>query len=313
MTISLPINDPVRLQTLKGLDLLDSPFEAAFDRLTKLAAKILNVPVALVSLVDDHRQFFKSQVGLAEPWASQRETPLSHSFCQHVVNSASPLVVEDARQDELLRDNLAISDLGVIGYAGMPMTTPDNQTLGSFCVIDTKPRKWTAQELDILSDFRDLLMTEIELRRTVRQLNAESAERERLQSEMLRLQAQTLDALSTPLIPVSDKIMVMPLIGSIDSRRAQYIIDTLMQGVARQRVEWAIIDITGVPIVDTQVAATLIQVTQAVRLLGTTAVLTGIRPEIAQTLVSLGVNLDGITTYRNLQQGIQAAMASFGK
>ncbi len=311
MTTSLSINDPARLQTLQDLDLLDSPFEAAFDRLTNLAAKILNAPVALVSLVDDHRQFFKSFVGLAEPWASRRETPLSHSFCQYVVNSGAPLVVEDARLDDQLRDNLAIPDLGVIGYAGMPMTTKDNQTLGSFCVIDTKPRKWTAQELDILSDFRDLLMTEIELRSTVIRLRAESAERERLQEEVIRLQAQTLDALSTPLIPVSDKIMVMPLIGSIDSRRAQYIIETLMQGVARQRVEWAIIDITGVPIVDTQVAATLIQVTQAVRLLGTTAVLTGIRPEIAQTLVSLGVNLDGIMTYRNLQQGIQAAMASF--
>lgn len=313
MPSSLPIDDPERLQTLRELELLDSAFEAAFERLTKLATKILDVPVALVSLVDDQRQFFKSSVGLAEPWASRRQTPLSHSFCQHVVNSGTPLVVKDARLDPLLKDNLAIPDLGVIGYAGMPMTTSDHQTLGSFCVIDTKPHHWTEHELDILQDLRDLVMTEIELRQTMRKLQRESTERERLQDQIIALQNQTLDALSTPLIPVSDKIIVMPLIGTIDPQRAQHVIDTLLVGVAQRRVQWAIIDITGVPVVDTQVAATLLQAAQAVRLLGTTAVLTGIRPEIAQTLVSLGIDLSSITTYSNLQQGIQAAMSTLGQ
>ena len=79
------LDSPGRLAALQASGLLDSPPEAAFDRLTHLAVLLLNAPVALVSLVDDRRQFFKSQVGLAEPWASARETPLTHSFCQYVV------------------------------------------------------------------------------------------------------------------------------------------------------------------------------------------------------------------------------------
>ena len=80
--------DPARLAQLSRLRLLDTPPEEPFDRLTRLAARTLGAPVALVSLVDDRRQFFKSAHGLPEPWASQRETPLTHSFCQHVVTSA---------------------------------------------------------------------------------------------------------------------------------------------------------------------------------------------------------------------------------
>ena len=89
---------PARLRELRGTRLLDSPAEESFDRLTRLTSTVLNVPVALVSLVDDDRQFFKSCLGLPQPWARQRQTPLSHSFCQHVVESREPLVISDARE-----------------------------------------------------------------------------------------------------------------------------------------------------------------------------------------------------------------------
>jgi GAF domain-containing protein len=92
-----------RLDALRSTGLLDSPAEEAFDRLTRLAARLLRVPVALVSLVDEDRQFFKSCFGLPEPLATQRETPLSHSFCQHVVNLEDLLVAGDAREHPLLR------------------------------------------------------------------------------------------------------------------------------------------------------------------------------------------------------------------
>jgi signal transduction histidine kinase len=92
--------------------------------------------VALVSLVDRERQFFKSSVGLPAPWATSRETPLSHSFCQHVVSSDRHLSVADARTHPLLRDNLAIADLGAIAYLGIPLTTAEGFTLGSFCAIE---------------------------------------------------------------------------------------------------------------------------------------------------------------------------------
>ena len=157
--------------------MLDTPTEEAFDRLTRLAARILDTPVALVSLVDEDRQFFKSCVGLPMPWALQRETSLSHSFCQHAVTSGEPLVIEDAREHPLVRDNLAIPDLGVVAYAGIPLITPDGHPLGSFCVIDAKPRAWTAQEIDILKDLAASVMTEIELRAVARE--AERGRREK--------------------------------------------------------------------------------------------------------------------------------------
>jgi len=96
-----------RLGVLRATQLLDSAPEAAFDRLTRLAARLLGAPVALVSLVDDRRQFFKSMFGLAEPWASRRETPLTHSFCQYATRDRTPLVVEDARRHPVLQDNRA--------------------------------------------------------------------------------------------------------------------------------------------------------------------------------------------------------------
>ncbi|GAB3072327.1 SpoIIE family protein phosphatase [Nocardioides zeae] len=121
-------------------------------RFARLAATTLGVPVALVSLVEADRQVFPGQVGLPEPWASSRCTPLSHSFCQHVATTAEPLVISDARTVELVRDNLAIPDLGVIAYAGMPLTADGGEVLGSLCAIDHEPRVWTPLELEVLAD-----------------------------------------------------------------------------------------------------------------------------------------------------------------
>ena len=115
------IQDPQRLAALRQTKLLDSPAEPSFDRLARLAARILRAPVALVSLVDRHRQFCKSSVGLAEPWSSRREMPLTHSFCQHVVAAGADLVVDDASGHPLVRDNLAIPDLNVAAYLGIPL------------------------------------------------------------------------------------------------------------------------------------------------------------------------------------------------
>jgi rsbT co-antagonist protein RsbR len=128
--------------------------------------------------------------------------------------------------------------------------------------------------------------------------------------ETIRAQQATLAELSTPLIPINDQVMVMPLIGSVDSRRAQQVIDTLLQGISTSSAQVAILDITGVPVVDTQVANALIRAAQAVKLLGAQVVLTGIRPEVAQTLVGLGTDLGGVTTRSSLQSGIAYATNS---
>jgi len=170
--------DPARLSALLETGLLDEPADAIFDRFTQLAARLLRVPVALVSLVDDHRQFFKSALGLTEPWATRRETPLSHSFCQYAVTTAEPLIVEDARQHPWLRENLAITDLSVVSYAGMPLVTAEAQVLGALCVIDSTPRAWSGADLETLRELAALTVTEIELRGKVRELKRVEAERD---------------------------------------------------------------------------------------------------------------------------------------
>jgi hypothetical protein len=157
------VADPARLAELQATGLLDSPPEEAFDRITELAARLLDVPVALISLVDEHRQFFKSCVGLGEPWSTARETPLSHSFCRHALDASEPLVIDDARVHPLVRENLAIRDLDVIAYAGIPLITPSGHTLGSLCVIDHQPRAWTAEQIDTLAVLAASVVSEIEL------------------------------------------------------------------------------------------------------------------------------------------------------
>jgi sigma-B regulation protein RsbU (phosphoserine phosphatase) len=163
------LSDEDRLAAVEATELLDATRDEAFDRLTRLATRVLRAPVALVSLVTDERQYFASSVGLPEPWGSEQETPLSHSLCQHVVLTGLPLLVEDARESIVLQDNLAIRDLGVVAYAGMPLRTSDGHVLGSFCVIDHHPRSWTAAELEALADLAGAAMSEIALRRVVAQ------------------------------------------------------------------------------------------------------------------------------------------------
>jgi GAF domain-containing protein len=160
--------EPARLAALHDAALLDSPPEEQFDRLARLAAKAVNAPVALVSAIDRDRQFFKSCLGLPEPWASQRETPLSHSFCQHVVAAREPVIVSDASTDERLLDNLAIRDLGVIAYLGVPLTTREGHAIGTLCVIDHEPRIWRRDEISLIKDVASAVVTEITLRREQR-------------------------------------------------------------------------------------------------------------------------------------------------
>jgi diguanylate cyclase (GGDEF)-like protein/PAS domain S-box-containing protein len=158
------VQDPERLAALHRLGLLDTPAEAAFDRLTRLAAMILKAPIALISLVAAERQFFKSALGVPEPWATTREMARSYSLCQYVVNAGEPFIICDTRRQPLLHTNLSVSDLDVIAYAGIPLITSDGYVLGSFCVMDFVPRSWAPDEIAILTDLAAAVITEIELR-----------------------------------------------------------------------------------------------------------------------------------------------------
>jgi two-component sensor histidine kinase len=159
-----PLRSRGRLDALARSQLLDTPAEPAFDRITKLAARLLKSETTLVSLVDVGRQFFKSQCGLGEPYATSRETPLSHSFCKHIIASKQPLVIVDARKDSILASNSAVVDLGVVSYLGVPITSPGGEVLGSLCAINGSPRDWTQEDLDVMLDLGKIVEDEIELR-----------------------------------------------------------------------------------------------------------------------------------------------------
>ena len=146
------LKDPERMKALRQAKLLDSPSEPSFDRLTRMVSRLLGVPTALVTLVDKDRQFFKSQVGLGKEWARKRQTDLSHSFCQWVVAGQEPVIVHDARDHPVLRSNLAIQNLNVIAYAGVPLYAEGGEPLGSFCAIDSSPRQWSDEAIATLID-----------------------------------------------------------------------------------------------------------------------------------------------------------------
>ncbi len=162
-TLSL-LNDPARLRLLRDAS-RPRPFPvSAYDSLTRVAAQALDVPIVLVSLVDDKGQFFHGASGLLGEIAVCRSTPLSHSFCKHVVTSGSVLAIEDARSHPLVCDNPVIDDLGVVGYLGIPLTTSDGHTLGSLCAITHVPRAWTPRDETMLRDLSAMVISDLELR-----------------------------------------------------------------------------------------------------------------------------------------------------
>ena len=153
-------------RVLATLRLVDSPTEEAFDKYTRLVTQFFNVPVALVSFVeeDKDRQYFKSQIGLTGKWAKSRQTPLSHSFCQYVKRDNRPLIIENAPQDARVCGNLAIPDLGVRAYLGVPVHSPDGKALGALCAVDTQVRTWDQADVDGMIDLAACVSDQIALR-----------------------------------------------------------------------------------------------------------------------------------------------------
>ncbi|HET7768588.1 MAG TPA: PAS domain S-box protein, partial [Chloroflexota bacterium] len=186
--------DAARLAALDRTALLDSPPEETFDRYTRLATRIAGVPVSLVSLVDNRRQFFKSQQGLGEPWASARETPLRLSFCRHVVASGEALVVDDARQDPLLKGEPGIDALGVVAYCGVPLRTEEGHVLGALCAIDSEPHSWAPDVVRALGDVAAAVVTEISLRAAAADRQRETVRAEREAARWKGVLESALDA-----------------------------------------------------------------------------------------------------------------------
>ncbi len=160
-TAPLPVNEAERLEALRSCGVLDSEPEPQFDEIAKLASQLCSVPMALVSLVDQNRQWFKSKVGLAAP-----QTSRDVSFCAHAVFSGQPLIVPDALADERFFDNpLVTDDPNIRFYAGIPLLLEEGVNAGTLCVLDRVPRDMTPGQLDALAMLARQVTTELKLRR----------------------------------------------------------------------------------------------------------------------------------------------------
>lgn len=169
-TTRTPLNDLHRLEAIRATGLLDTEPEEAFDRLTRLACSAVGAPVALVSLLDDRRQFFKSVVG-SDALKSLREMPVEKTFCQFAVTSKQPLIVDDAAAHALVRP-FAEPSTPNMAYAGIPLIDGDQHALGTLCVFTPEARVWTDAEVRVLRDIAGAVVTEIELRKRLREAQA---------------------------------------------------------------------------------------------------------------------------------------------
>lgn len=159
--IPIPEDEIERLEALRAYDVLDTPNEGSFDALTRLAARLFRSSIALVSLVDEDRQWFKSAHGLAA-----EQTPRDQAFCTYAIMEDAPMIVLDATLDDRFSDNpLVTGEPGIRFYAGAPLITPQKKRLGTFCVIDTEPRDtFYAFERNHLIDFAATTVDILDLR-----------------------------------------------------------------------------------------------------------------------------------------------------
>jgi PAS domain S-box-containing protein len=171
------LQEPARLDALRRLALANLEPEEPFDRLTRLAAFICSAPTALLTFVDQEAEHFKSAKGLPPALADLRRISLDYSICQYAVAAGGPLVVGDARAHPVLGTHPAVTELGVIAYAGVPLVTSTGLCLGTIAVLDWAPRDWADEQVAMLGDLAATAVTELELRR-------ELADRGRMESAL---------------------------------------------------------------------------------------------------------------------------------
>lgn len=182
----IPKNEVKRLKVLWQYDVLDTVPEEVFDNLTDLAAHICEAPVAMISLVDENRQWFKAKVG-----TSVKETSRDISFCAHAILNDELLVISDATKDPRFSDNpLVTGSQRIRFYAGAPLVTPDGHALGTLCVLDKKPRKLRSEQLKALRVLALHVVTQLELRRHARELVAAREDGKKQKSELARAKAE---------------------------------------------------------------------------------------------------------------------------
>lgn len=188
-------------KALASLGLLTDKSHGGFDRQTRLARLILSAEASLMSVIDDqnNRQFFRSTCGVAEPLRTERATPLSHSFCKLVRDTGAPLVVTDSRCDDRVKDNPAVSELGVISYLGVPIHDPLGNPVGSLCVFNGTPRDWTQAEQSMIEELAAVVDEQILLIQAVQERDQAMAEAKRESDARAKFVASVSHEVRTPL------------------------------------------------------------------------------------------------------------------
>lgn len=272
MPAALPPDEARRLAELKNFEILDTVAEATYDAITFLASQICDVPIALISIVDEERQWFKSRVGL-----KATETHRDLAFCAHAINDPSAImVVRDASKDDRFSSNpLVTDDPSIRFYAGAPLVTQSGNALGTLCVIDREPRTLTADQEKALEALSVQVMALLELRRTVRNLEQKQLELAEATRQRESFMATVSHEIRTPLTSVVGYVELLQ--GDLpEEDRAE-----LLTGVAREAAD-----------VESLIEDLLIAARAEADSLRVAAVPVNLQAQIAQVMESLATQID---------------------
>ena len=272
----------------------------------------MNCSAGLIALLDPQAEELDmfAQQGLPDALRARLEESLDATLCALVFEGSDDLGIGDLSEGAPV-DVSGIVAAGLRSYLGTPLMVK-GETIGTLCIFDQRPRQVTEADFRLMRAIGGQIAIAVQ---SARLLEETQRSLEKLQSayEVQDKLTRTVRELSSPVIQIWQDILVLPLVGGIDAARAGRIMEDLLEGIVRHQAEVVIIDITGVPVVDTSVANYLLQTIKAAGMLGAKSILVGIGGRIAQTLINIGIDLSEVETRGNLQAGVEYALSLMGQ